>query len=110
VVDALPAEIDCATLADLRMQGASATVVDVREPWEREICSLDHSVGIPLGELPRHLEDLPANGPLVLLCHHGVRSLQAAVWLRRQGFAHAVSLRGGIDAWADEMDPSMRRY
>ncbi len=110
MLHALDCEIDIATLARLSANGDEVTVVDVREPWEREICALDGSIAIPLAELPERLGQLPGSGTIVLLCHHGVRSLQAASWLRRQGFEHAVSLRGGIDAWACEVEPAMRRY
>lgn len=94
----------------MREGGEAVTVVDVREPWEREICALAGSVGIPLGTLPERLNELPEDGTVVLLCHHGVRSLQAAAWLRRQGFAKAFSLHGGIDTWAAEVETEMRRY
>ncbi|HEY6419947.1 MAG TPA: rhodanese-like domain-containing protein, partial [Candidatus Binataceae bacterium] len=63
-----------------------------------------------LGELPQRLKELPEGDTLVLICHHGVRSLQAAAWLRRNAFDGAVSLWGGIDAWATEVDPGMGRY
>jgi len=103
-------EIDISTLLETRGKGQIVPIVDIREPWEREICALPESLGIPLGELPTRLKELPKGGTLVLICHHGVRSLQAAAWLRRNGFDGAVSLRGGIDAWATEVDPEMRRY
>ena len=103
-------EIDIPTLLDLRARGRAVSIVDVREPWEREICALPDSAGIPLGELPQRLKELPEGDTLVLICHHGVRSLQAVAWLRRNGFDGAVSLRGGIDAWATEVDPEMGRY
>jgi len=108
--DGLNYEIDIGTLQGLRAKGEAVSIVDVREPWEREICALPGSLEIPLGELPERLDELPERGTIVLLCHHGVRSLQAAAWLRRHGFDHAVSLLGGIDAWAMELDPGMRRY
>ncbi|MFI4986876.1 MAG: rhodanese-like domain-containing protein [Alphaproteobacteria bacterium] len=108
--NALNCEIDIQTLERLGANGDDVKIIDVREPWEREICMLSGSIGIPLAELAERLDELPEAGTLVLLCHHGVRSLQAATWLRRQGFEHAVSLQGGIDAWASEVEPGMRRY
>ena len=106
----LNCEIDIAALERLRANGEDLVIIDVREPWEREICSIAGSLGIPLDELPERTGELGDAGTLVLVCHHGVRSLQAAIWLRRQGFENAVSLSGGIDAWASELEPTMRRY
>ena len=108
--DVLSYEIDIGTLQGLRDKGEVVSIIDVREPWEREICVLPGSLEISFGELPERLHELPDTGTLVLFCHHGVRSLQAAAWLRRHGFDHAVSLSGGIDAWAAKLDPGMRRY
>jgi rhodanese-related sulfurtransferase len=85
-------------------------VVDVREPWEVERCSIEGSLAIPLRELPAHLGELPPERPLVLVCHHGVRSQHAAMWLERSGYGHLFNLRGGIDAWASEVEPAMPRY
>ena len=106
----LNCEIDIAALERLRANGEELVIVDVREPWEREICAIAGSLAIPLDELPARVGELGDKGTLVLVCHHGVRSLQAALWLRRQGFENAVSLSGGIDAWACELEPAMKRY
>lgn len=107
---AIDCEIDIAALERLRALGEELVIVDVREPWEREICAIEGSVGVPLGELPARVGELRAASTLVLVCHHGMRSLEAALWLRRQGLENAVSLKGGIDAWASEREPGMRRY
>jgi rhodanese-related sulfurtransferase len=109
----LPLEMPVDELA--RRRGAAGeygwpTLLDVREPWEVEICRLPDSVNIPLAELPGRLGTLPRDNVLVVLCHHGVRSRQAAQWLRANGIANAVNLSGGIDAWARLVDPSMRIY
>lgn len=106
----LNCEIDLQALDRLSANGEELTILDVREPWEREICALAGSIGIPLDELPARVGELGDAGTLVVICHHGVRSLQAAIWLRRHGFDNAVSLSGGIDAWASEREPTMRRY
>ena len=105
-----PLEIGPADLDRMRRDGESVTVLDVREPWEVEICALADSLRIPLASVPAAMATLPGEGRLVVLCHHGARSLRATLWLRQQGLEHAVNLRGGIDAWAGEIDPSMRRY
>jgi rhodanese-related sulfurtransferase len=85
-------------------------VVDVREPWERAVCRLPDTLDLPLARLPTAVDRLPADRELVILCHHGVRSAMAVAWLRRQGFDRAINLAGGIDAWAQRIDPQMRRY
>jgi rhodanese-related sulfurtransferase len=85
-------------------------LVDVREDWERETAAIPGSVHIPLGELPTRLSDLPDDREIVLQCHHGGRSLQAALWLAQQGFDDVANLDGGIDAWSREIDDSIPRY
>lgn len=107
---ALNCEIDIPALERLRANGEDVKIIDVRQAWERDICALPGSIGIPLDELAERLDELPEAGTLVLLCHHGVRSLQITLWLREHGYENAVSLRGGIDAWATEVEPGMRRY
>jgi len=82
-------------------------LLDVREPWEAELVSLPGSMLMPLGSLDPHLLD--ATRPVVVYCHHGIRSRQARDVLRAAG-VDATSLRGGIDAWAAELDPGMTRY
>lgn len=86
------------------------TLLDVREPWEFALCRMDGSVHIPMGQLPVRLAELDPSLPTVVICHHGVRSLQAGAFLERQGFADVVNLRGGIDGWARAVDPAMAVY
>jgi len=74
------------------------------------VCLIAGSIEIAMAALPGALDRLDPDRPVVALCHHGVRSLRAAAWLRQQGFAQAVSLAGGIDAWARQVDPAMARY
>jgi len=106
----LPIEIDVGTLAAWRRDGVAHAVLDVREPWEVAIVSLPGSLKVPMAELPGQADTLPRDVPLVVLCHHGGRSLRVTAWLRAQGLANAVNLAGGIDAWAAEVDPSMPTY
>ncbi|WP_374376224.1 rhodanese-like domain-containing protein [Dongia sp.] len=104
-------QIGVAALRDMIASGAPVAMLDVREPWEHDICRIERSVLIPLSELPARSAELGADeAPLVVICHHGARSFHATLWLRQQGFDNAVNLAGGIDAWASEIDPSMRRY
>jgi rhodanese-related sulfurtransferase len=85
-------------------------VVDVREPWEYAHCRIEGSLSVPLGELPARLRELSHERELVLVCHHGNRSQNAAQWLAQNGYANVHNLRGGIEAWAVEIDPAVRRY
>jgi len=88
-----------------------ARFIDVREPWEFSAAHIPGSVLIPMGDVPaRALQELDPDDRLVILCHHGQRSLNVTAWLRNQGFEQAQSLRGGIDAWASLIDPSVGRY
>lgn len=88
-----------------------ARFIDVREPWEFAAARIAGSVLMPMGDVPsRAHQDLDPDERLVILCHHGQRSLNVAVWLRNQGFEQAQSLRGGIDAWSAEIDPAVGRY
>ena len=102
--------IDVAALSALRAAGEPHAVLDVREAWEREIAALMPSLHVPMADLPQAVDNLPRDRTLVVICHSGVRSHHATAWLRTSGFHHAVNLRGGIDAWAAEIDPTMRRY
>ncbi len=85
-------------------------LVDVREPWEVELCRIPGSVLMPLGSLPDEYMALPPGKPLVIVCHHGVRSRRAAMWLHARGVERVHNLTGGIDAWAKDVDPDMRTY
>jgi rhodanese-related sulfurtransferase len=85
--------------------------IDVREPWEFDAACIDGSLLIPMGDVPaRAHQELDPDEHLVVICHHGVRSMNVTAWLRNQGFEQAQSLRGGIDAWSAEVDPSVQRY
>ena len=85
-------------------------LVDVREPWEFELCRIEGSLLVPLGELPRRVVELPRGQPLVMVCHTGRRSQSAAMFLAQSGFTGVQNLQGGVEGWAVEVDPSMRRY
>lgn len=103
-------EIDPERLQVLRGNGEAVAVLDVREPWEVAICALDGSLRIPMRQVPSRIGELPTDRMLVVLCHHGMRSAQVTAWLRARGFERAINLTGGIAAWAQRVDPSMRRY
>ena len=85
-------------------------LVDVREPWEFELARIEGSLLVPLGQLPHRVDELPRDRPLVMVCHTGRRSQNAAMFLAQLGFSDVRNLAGGVEAWAVEVDPSMRRY
>jgi rhodanese-related sulfurtransferase len=87
-----------------------ALVIDVREPWEVQICTLTGSTHIPMREIPARLHELPADREIAVLCHHGVRGQLVAEFLARNGYANVYNVQGGIDAWAREIDPTMPKY
>jgi len=88
----------------------SPVVVDVREPWEFERCRIDGALPIPLAQLPARRAELSEHRDLVLVCHHGNRSQHAAMWLEQNGCTSVHNLRGGVEAWALEVDHAMARY
>ncbi len=108
----LPLEISAAEVAELqKTDKGSFTLVDVREPWEHEIGHLGGSLLMPVGEVAsRAHQELDPDSAIIVYCHHGVRSLNAVVWLRNQGFEHARSLTGGIDLWSMAVDSTVPRY
>lgn len=92
-------------------RGAKLLLVDVREPWEYDLCKIPGAKLIPLGTIPANLNTLlDVADEVICYCHHGMRSLDAAVWLRQQGVESAKSMAGGIERWSAEIDPSVPRY
>lgn len=85
-------------------------LLDVREAAELEICKIDGALHIPMHLVPLRLAELDPNQNLVTICHHGVRSMQVAMFLEHNGFSAVYNLMGGVEAWANEVDPDMRRY
>jgi len=105
-----PFEIDTPALK-ARLDGDNPpALLDVREGWERDIVSVDGSIAIPMGDVPRRVAELPKDKPLAVMCHHGGRSAQVTAWLRNQGFDNAFNVAGGIDAWARLVDTGLSRY
>ncbi|MDE2040377.1 MAG: hypothetical protein KGO96_14200 [Elusimicrobia bacterium] len=101
--------IEVKDLQALRQKKEPHFLLDVREPDEYEICRIEGSTLIPLGQLDKRLSELPKDKPLVVHCHHGGRSARAVNLLTSRGFS-ASNLAGGIDAWSEQIDPSVPRY
>ena len=96
-----------------RLSDAAAAMpllLDVREPWEFQICHLPGSLLMPMQTVPTRLAELNPDADTVVICHHGARSMQAAMFLERAGFARLYNLSGGVDAWARTVDASMPVY
>ena len=91
-------------------RGEEVLLVDVREPYEYGLCHINGAKLVPLGQLPFRTSELDASKEIVVYCHVGIRSTQAVAFLRRNGFAGARNLQGGIDAWARTVEPGMPRY
>jgi rhodanese-related sulfurtransferase len=113
-----PQNLTVLQLAERLARGEPLAVLDVRQPDERTFCAIPVpstalDVHVPLGDLTSRLEEVVsacASGPVVVYCHHGVRSLAAASWLAGQGLRDVVNLEGGIDAWSRMVDPDVPRY
>jgi adenylyltransferase/sulfurtransferase len=103
-------EISVSDLKQRLDRAEKILLVDVREPWEHAQCRIEGSVLVPMGAIPANLQRLDIDQPVVCYCHHGMRSMDVANWLRAQGVADAKSLAGGIDRWSLEIDPKVPRY
>ncbi|MGH9815432.1 MAG: rhodanese-like domain-containing protein [Candidatus Acidiferrales bacterium] len=91
-------------------RGEQFLLLDVREPWEFEMCRIEGAKLVPLGAVASNLQMMQAAEDVVVYCHHGRRSLDAVAWLRQQGVEGARSMAGGIERWSREIDPKVPRY
>jgi len=104
-------EIAPEELKALLDSGSDVVVLDVRELWEVETASMERHKHIPMNEIPaRYSQELDAEKRTIVVCHHGVRSMNVTMWLRRQGYEKVQSLAGGIDRWARQIDPGVPVY
>jgi rhodanese-related sulfurtransferase len=104
-------EISPGQVKALQQRGETFTLLDVREVWELEKSRIDGSKHIPMGDIPtRAFQELDPDNYIVVVCHHGVRSLTVTSWLRQQGYEKVQSMRGGIDGWARTVDPKVPLY
>ena len=103
-------QISAKEVSERIARGDKLFLLDVREHWEYELSRIAGATLIPLGTLPANLNTLLDADNVICYCHHGVRSLDAAVWLRQQGVESAKSMAGGIERWSVEVDPQIPRY
>jgi len=104
-------EIDPSEAArKLKAEPEKVLLLDVREPYERELAVIEPSLHIPMGEIPSRAEEIPRDRELIVYCHGGGRSMVVASFLEGQGFEAVENLTGGIDAWSVKVDHSVPRY
>lgn len=110
-------EITVEDVAELRRRGAEFILLDVREQMELRLANLGHDVlWIPLSDLAARREEalteefVDKEATIVVFCHSGVRSAQVTAWLRQLGWENAVSMAGGIEAYAARIDPDVGHY
>jgi rhodanese-related sulfurtransferase len=103
-------EITPQELHQLQQSTEPPTLLDVREPWERQTASITGSQHIPMADVPARMQELDPDKHIVVYCHHGSRSLSVTDWLRKQGYENVQSMAGGIDRWSAEIDAKIPRY
>lgn len=103
-------QLSPAELQHWRQDGKAFLLLDVRTDEETAVCALPDSVHIPMNLIPLRSNELPDGLPIVVYCHHGIRSLHTAMYLADAGFETLYNLQGGIDAWAAQIDENMARY
>jgi len=92
------------------LKNADPLLLDVREPWEFDICHIEGSINMPMAQVPQRLDELQAKDEIVVICHHGIRSQQVIWFLRQQTLENLVNLDGGVDAWARTVNADMPVY
>lgn len=85
-------------------------LLDVRQPWEFEVCKIDNSVLLPMSEIPARIESLDTDRETVVICHHGIRSRRVGHYLEQSGFKNIINLSGGVAQWAKTVDTQMPTY
>ena len=90
--------------------GPRPFLLDVRQPWEYDVCHIAGSQLIPMGQIPAEVDTLDKNRETVVICHHGIRSRQIGYYLEQAGFDNIINLKGGVDAWAKIIDKTMATY
>ena len=103
-------EISAKEASILRDSKKDVVFLDVREDSELAICKIEGALHIPMGEIPGRINALPQDRPLVIFCHHGMRSMNVLQYLESRSFENAINMSGGIHAWSIEVDPKVGQY
>ena len=103
----LKAHLDARQLESDKQQ---PLLLDVRQPWEYEVCRIENSVLVPMSQIPAKLEELDSERETVVICHHGIRSRSVARFLEQAGFSNVINLSGGVAQWAQTVDKQMPTY
>jgi len=103
-------EISAKEAAKRRETDAAVTFLDVREDSELAICRIEGALHIPMGEIPERAESLPKDRPVIIFCHHGMRSANVQRYLEAAGFDNLMNLAGGIHAWSRDVDSTVPTY
>ncbi len=85
-------------------------LLDVRQPWEYDVCKLENSELIPMSQIPVKIDELDRSRETVVICHHGIRSRSVGRYLEQAGFDNIINLSGGVDQWAKTVDKQMPTY
>lgn len=85
-------------------------LLDVRQPWEFEVCKIDNSVSLPMSQITAEFKTLDFNRETVVICHHGIRSRRVGRYLEEAGFSNIINLSGGVAQWAKTVDSKMPTY
>ena len=103
-------EISAKEAAKLKETNQEVTFLDVREDCELIICRIEGALHIPMGEIPQRYQALPKEHPIIVFCHHGMRSANVQQYLEARGFENLINMSGGIHAWSSEVDPEVPTY
>ena len=103
-------EIQPEQVRRLRDTEEKFTFLDCREPWEYQTAHIEGTVHIPMQDIPARIQELDPDDHIVVICHHGVRSMNVTAWLRQQGYDKSQSVAGGIDRWSRVIDPKIPTY
>ena len=103
-------EIQPEEVKQMREAGEEFTFLDCREPWEYQTAHIEGTKHVPMQDIPARIQEFDPEERIVVICHHGVRSMNVTAWLRQQGFDKAQSVTGGIDRWSRTIDPKVPIY
>ena len=103
-------ELSVQRVKEKRDAGEDLLILDVREPSELKTAAIDGTLNIPMGDIPARYNEVPDDRPVVVMCHHGIRSMQVVIWLQKHDYDNVINMAGGIEAWSTHIDPSVPKY